>query len=531
MSAPTLLVSRQDLPKYDQITNEGLLRAMQRKTVEMEDEEERVSLTSKKGKFLCRRCALPDNALTYDNTLREHVVEVYGDLKWDSTAPGGLGEAIGSRIAGMQHCGTYACPVCAGKKVSKAEYVPRTATALKKVQQVGGEVLFMTLTIKHRITDQLDVLLMKFKHAYKSLIDNRGSSSLWPDRWAPVSSYENNYGRHGHHLHLHVAVPLKRRLEDWWDVPEGDDQGRELVRRFRRVEAKNWGGWGKEASRNRQKLLNLYRKLKEAGFRNQLWDLRIDLNEHWRLLWASIQGDGDHMPAMLVGLDIKRLTNSDLNDAAGYLYKGDKEASLEGVACEVSLGGITKEARNGSNVSMSRLAYDAMTHHDVLTRGRYALAYREWETVWSKKGFRKLACGLSQLEKQLQHIELEEDDVEAEVEAEEESTEVLIGVVEKGVFNWGNFEDRDLTMLIEREVIADHARVAQWLEWTTDRRVRTAALELCLDYAAKGTRVRNDEVRAMWLIGGLESDRPPPDAQIFLDRITQQSDQSPDNQM
>ena len=494
-------VKRRRLPPYEEMSKKDLLREIQREQIEwgvegeetldavIERESQQTSLTSKKGVFCCRRTPLPDKQLVEGGRLT-----LEAELGADGTV-------VGVRIVGMAHCGTYACPVCSGRKVAKSEYVPRTVNALKKVIQAGGMIVFATMTVRHKKEDRLEDLKAVLSRARKEMFNTKYNNfgSVCPvERWSTVSSFENNYGRNGHHPHLHVAIPLKEPLEDYWDSSKRTERGYELVRQFRKAEKADWRGWGKDSRRTRGRLLKAYEELKSEGWTNPWWDFVVNFNRKWKELVGK--GSKAYEPELLIGADLQRITKADINDAAGYLYKDEKD--IHGVACEVSLGGVTKESRNGSNVSMWRLAYDSLTHHDPKERWSKAKAYREWEQVWSKPGM-KLALGLAQLEKQLAGIELEEDE---EDQVEPEPMVIEVGTIEKDIFTEGNADELSLTLLLEEKTIKDYYRVGKWLAWIQELLVKKAAMKA----SRANLGVSSLHVRVEWLIAGLESDRSPP---------------------
>ena len=472
--------------------------------------------TSNKGVFLCRRLSLPNIVLEKMNGAEELVVVVEADEE---------GQVQRVRIRGMSCCGKQSCFACLPNIVAKQEYVPRTTDAFSRVLAAKGGLVLATPTARHADDLPLEQFWQELRQGYKRLHGRGGMRDLLPnvEMYGRVMAVENTHGRFGHHLHMHIGYAFSRPLRDRWehecpgdycsgpgmtspDISLGmTETHMDLVRRFRKTaEAGKWRWKGRDGNRERRKLISLYWMMKEELLCNEWWDFVVAYNEAWQAIMEE-EGGAERKPALLIGADLVQVYDAkDLGDVVDYLYKGDKDVAdrIRGAACELTLGGVTKRAKDGGNVSMMRLAYDACCDDDPEVRRRSMLRYREWERVWNKKGRRKLALGLSQLEKALDAAglpatEIGEPEIVVVVETE-------IGRIEPDVFNWGNDDDGRLTLELEAAAKDDPKRVAAWLVFIRDPKL---------------TRIARSVFRADVLRAGLQSDRGPPSLPEFVDKV------------
>jgi hypothetical protein len=507
------LVHRQSLPDFASMDRLELLRAVQDASLEWTDH--RSSLTSKKGVFCCRRHTMPDIVLRMLNG--EAKVRVDAGIVIEA----GEGTAVSTRMRGLACCNCYVCMACAPAKIAKQKYVERTDNRVKRVVAAGGSVVLATLTHKHKDGESLEAL-WKMQHDALDLLNNgrKGVVTIIPEGTrlhGRVGCYENNHGRNGHHLHSHVVYCLDKAVEDFWrpsakvsPAPPLSDNHRDLIRKFRRRADGPWSQWGKDGRQARFQLESAYQELKDEGFVNEWWDFIFAINEMWiRCLVEADDGSEIHEPGMLIGVDLKQVVDvAQVEAVTTYLFKGDVADETHGMACEVSLGGVTKQATAG-NVSMMRLSYNALTDVSPSQRERLALAYREYEQVWSVKGRRKYAIGLSQLEKATDHLpELDvADEDEAASSTDEPDLWEHVGTIEPCIIEEGNCDDLRLNLIIDREVKIDRERVAKWLDFIQDGELR----RLAYIYSLNANYRRGAAVRAEILILGLDSDKPPPD--------------------
>ena len=112
-------------------------------------------------------------------------------------------------VAGLQSCGSpWACPVCS-RKIS-AERSREVAQVLRTVAERNGSAALVTLTMRHREGDRLDVLWDALSHAWGAVTSGRG----WVndrERFGIVGwlrAVEVTHGAHGWHVHVHAVVVL-----------------------------------------------------------------------------------------------------------------------------------------------------------------------------------------------------------------------------------------------------------------------------------------------------------------------------------
>lgn len=527
-------VLRQSLPDFASMDSLELLRAIQDRSLEWDDH--RSSLTSKKGKFCCLRSAMPDVVLRMMNG--EPLVRSDAGIIIEA----GIATCVATRLLGMARCNSYNCHVCAPKRIAAQKFVERTDDCIKRVIAAGGSAVLATLTVKHKDGESLEALWNTIHDAVARWNTGRkGVKAIIPEGtqlWGRVGCYENNHGRNGHHLHCHVVYCLDKAVEDFWrpsakifPAPPLPDNHRDLIRKFRRRAGGPWNQWGKDGRQARFQLESAYLELKGEGFVNKWWDFLFSFNEGWmRCVVEADDGSEIHEPGMLIGVDLKQIVDvAKVKAVTTYLFKGDVAEATHGLACEVSLGGVTKHASQG-NVSMMRLAYNALTNISANERERLALAYREWEEVWSVKGRRKLAIGLYQLEKAIAHLpELDVTDEENEASSTDEpDLWEHVGTIEPCIIEQGNCyrrncfkptyepcEDFRLNFVLDREIKLDRKRVAKWLDFIQDLELRRLAYIFALSLPNQ----RGSAVRADILLAGLNGGGQPPDLPTFRAKL------------
>jgi len=132
-----------------------------------------------------------------------------GQVNFDSvtvvrrTAPDGTRRAS---VSGLTTCGSvWACPVC-GPKIAERRRVELNS-ALSWMRSEGLSPVLLTLTFRHKRSDDLRELLQKLVDARKAFFRSMKFRKLGIAQY--VIALEITHGRNGFHPHLHciVAVP------------------------------------------------------------------------------------------------------------------------------------------------------------------------------------------------------------------------------------------------------------------------------------------------------------------------------------
>lgn len=126
---------------------------------------------------------------------------------------GGDGRAF---FGGLVTCGSAGlCPVCAAKvRAGRAEEVEQALGRWRA--KTGGDVLFVTFTMRHHAGQRLADLWDGLGYAWGRVTSGKG----WSDakQRHGVAGYvrvvEATHGDNGWHLHIHAALPMTKRLTD-----------------------------------------------------------------------------------------------------------------------------------------------------------------------------------------------------------------------------------------------------------------------------------------------------------------------------
>lgn len=114
-------------------------------------------------------------------------------------------------FSGLQTCASAAlCPVCAAKiRAGRAIEVEKALHHWRETNR-RGEILFVTLTLRHHAGHKLADLLDVVSYAWESVVSGKG----WADAKAAhgidgfVRVTEVTHGRNGWHAHIHAAIPV-----------------------------------------------------------------------------------------------------------------------------------------------------------------------------------------------------------------------------------------------------------------------------------------------------------------------------------
>lgn len=118
----------------------------------------------------------------------------------------------------------WACPICSAKISERRKN--ETEKAVDLWTKEGGEILFLTLTIRHKKTDSLPFLLGGLSRA-RRLFKNRKTYKTWAKEiglFGSIVGSELTYGQNGWHPHYHELLFVKsgqkpsriRKLRKMW---------------------------------------------------------------------------------------------------------------------------------------------------------------------------------------------------------------------------------------------------------------------------------------------------------------------------
>lgn len=128
-------------------------------------------------------------------------------------------DAAHAHFSGTERCGSiWSCPVCAS--VIRAERAREITQAVEAHQAQGGSVIFVTLTLRHKIADPLAVTLDTALEGWRVITGHR--------QWRGVSGMKRRYSisgyvratevthgeENGWHPHLHSLLFTDRALSD-----------------------------------------------------------------------------------------------------------------------------------------------------------------------------------------------------------------------------------------------------------------------------------------------------------------------------
>ncbi len=124
-------------------------------------------------------------------------------------------DGTGVAITGIETCGSARdCPVCAPNiYAARAEQIVK---ACKRHRDRGGEVLMLTLTIRHQGSNDLKWLSTKVSEAYRSMRRSRRFQRFWKCElgamWV-IRGDETTHGPKGWHPHLHVLLFVDKKSQ------------------------------------------------------------------------------------------------------------------------------------------------------------------------------------------------------------------------------------------------------------------------------------------------------------------------------
>jgi len=123
-------------------------------------------------------------------------------------------------FGGLQTCGSvWACPICAAK-ISERRRLELVG-AVARWRATGGDVLLITLTNPHHISDDLVELLMGQQRAMSRFNSTRAAVAFWHSIGCigTVRAWEVTHGVNGWHPHFHILAFVRAGL-DFFKVEE-----------------------------------------------------------------------------------------------------------------------------------------------------------------------------------------------------------------------------------------------------------------------------------------------------------------------
>jgi hypothetical protein len=197
----------------------------------------------------------------------------------------GAGDTRSAGFAGLQSCGSvWSCPVCSAKIA--AERQQEVARAIRNHQVRGGQVLMLTLTMRHSVVDSLRQLWSALGTAWHSVT----SGKAWADDKAMsgLVGYcrvvEVTYGASGWHVHVHsllfLAAPCSRDLHDHLAGRMFARWSQGLKLRGLRPPIRDLGGLDVRVAGNSEQLASYFNKQTYDGPDRAAWEvMRGDLKE------------------------------------------------------------------------------------------------------------------------------------------------------------------------------------------------------------------------------------------------------------
>lgn len=118
------------------------------------------------------------------------------------------------QYGGLQTCASvWACPVCAAK-ISERRRL-ELLQAMQQHEANGGQVLLLTLTNPHTLTDDLSAMLKAQALAMSRFNSTKSAKALWSsiDCIGSVRAWEVTHGANGWHPHFHLLLFVRSGLD------------------------------------------------------------------------------------------------------------------------------------------------------------------------------------------------------------------------------------------------------------------------------------------------------------------------------
>ena len=265
--------------------------------------------------------------------------------------------------AGVKSCGRASvCPVCAAKVGSHR--AGEISEAVTHYRGNGGDVIMLTLTMRHRNGQSLEDLWAALSASWKAATNGRKwRSERQKFKVAGFNrTVETTYGENGWHLHVHALLYFREPVAD------------ETVE-----------------------------ELSQSMF--------------WR--WSSkLQEHGLEAPSFQHGIDWKRASNSYGEDDAAEVLAAYLTKVASGIGFEMA-GSTEKKGRRTGSVSPWQIAQLAVAAEDATERKKYMALWLEWLRcsrgkrmhTWSRGLRDEIGLGQELTDEEAAKIELDGDAV------------------------------------------------------------------------------------------------------------------------
>lgn len=132
-----------------------------------------------------------------------------------------LNERGHASVSGVHTCGSKLCPVCSAR--TSAKQLAALERAADKLLQGESCAVFVTLTLPHRMGDDLGTLIDALQAAWNASMSGRGGK-VWREfgKTHYLRALDYTFGNNGHHPHYHAVVFFDRVLTSddlyWLDM-------------------------------------------------------------------------------------------------------------------------------------------------------------------------------------------------------------------------------------------------------------------------------------------------------------------------
>lgn len=286
----------------------------------------------------CGRTLSPVRPVVLSDGSTRHVVEEDGERDGVGVKRRQGPEGAVAAYSGLTYCGNvWSCPRCSA--VVAMERSLQIARAVAECQRAGGQVHFLTLTLRHHRGDRLEDLF-GFLHAgwrrvagssswsgasWETETGERRSSLGDRDRFGVGGSVRiiestvsrPGFGGHGWHLHMHVL------LFTMGSLAVGLRPDYQVV---------------------------LTRMLGRSAAVDESWLARTVFHCRLAQRWSrGVTKAGGRVPGA-AGVDLRTVTDGGLEYIGGYMAKSTYDVATR-LGAEVAAGDVTKTAHEAANVS------------------------------------------------------------------------------------------------------------------------------------------------------------------------------------
>ena len=148
--------------------------------------------------------------------LREHSIREGGRKCMNALGHGtrpsiAVGPSGESHKGGVMRCSSLSCPVCG--PVIRARRNTEIDLLLSRALNEGALVYFLTVTLQHKLGDQLKDIWAMMQGAYSKAWGGRGPKAA--GYLGQVRVIETTYGGNGFHPHIHAAIVFAPGTPEW----------------------------------------------------------------------------------------------------------------------------------------------------------------------------------------------------------------------------------------------------------------------------------------------------------------------------